>query len=795
MSLPLSSRARLFIGCAALLICAAPREAAAQAKTWHRIATVTTQTANQLCYTNGTDIICDSNAPTLSGTSVGIGSTLPIVSLDISQMTDALALPGGSNAQRPTGAALVNGEIRYNNTGTGQVEAYYNGAWNSLVTSATLGTSTPAAGSTGYVQFNSGGYLGASSNLFWNNSSGYLGIGTTSPQQALSVTGSANVTGYVGIGIGTATAITPLLVGQSPAGVAPSLSAENGVATFRTSTTPELQIGGYPTSPFAMWMQVKRTSNDGTSWPLAIQPLGGNVGIGTTAPGNTLEISTTGTGGGLRLQANSTDPYYYTDMSTHYASPAVFTLAMQTGGTNSTMMTITKGVSTVFNTGNVGIGSTSPSQLLDVSGTAIANAVTIDNRTGSANAILTLTGRNAGAASSAQILANLNGGVEIVPSNGLMGINLNPSTGATLQVSTSAAIGYAANTALSGGTGLAVSGNVGIGTTSPNVALDTRGIIADATTDYVTASAGSELLIFHGAATGNTYSALQAYSNGGLAYNNITLNALGGNVGIGTTSPVSALTVASSSSTYIRAIGSLGSYTGVDFGQTSSGQGIIDVRDAQPLGLFTNALERMRIDASGNVGIGTTGPTSALHVVSSSAFPTSVATIEGSNNNSSFSLKGTSSGAREWKFIFGGTGSSVPGGLRFFDATGSVDRMVIDSSGNVGIGTTSPAGTLDVEGGTASSGNGTSVKVYAQNGQASGNTNGGNIVLMPGTANGTGKAGAVGIGTATPASDVKADINGAVKVAGSGSETCATTADIGKFRYNQALGYFELCSP
>jgi hypothetical protein len=156
MTLPLSlrPRARLRVALCVVAFCCvvlASGAASAQTKTWHRVGTVTTQTAGQICYTNGSDVVCDSNAPTLFGTNVGIGSTLPVVSLDISQMTDALALPGGSNAQRPTGAALVNGEIRYNNTGTGQVEAYYNGAWNSLVTSATLGTSTPAAGSTGYV--------------------------------------------------------------------------------------------------------------------------------------------------------------------------------------------------------------------------------------------------------------------------------------------------------------------------------------------------------------------------------------------------------------------------------------------------------------------------------------------------------------------------------------------------------------------------------------------------------------------------------------------------------------------
>ena len=67
---------------------------------------------------------------------------------------------------------------------------------------------------------------------------------------------------------------------------------------------------------------------------------------------------------------------------------------------------------------------------------------------------------------------------------------------------------------------------------------------------------------------------------------------------------------------------------------------------------------------------------------------------------------------------------------------------------HVGSGTTQSA-VLDVEGGTATAGNGLPINLYAQSGFA-GSNNGGNIILIPGTATGAGTPGYVGIGTASP---------------------------------------------
>ena len=107
--------------------------------------------------------------------------------------------------------------------------------------------------------------------------------------------------------------------------------------------------------------------------------------------------------------------------------------------------------------------------------------------------------------------------------------------------------------------------------------------------------------------------------------------------------------------------------------------------------------EKMRIDSSGRVGIGTSSPaTGGIHIAGDYA-----------SNKSDITLQNTN-GGRTYR-IGDGVGGHV-GKLTFFDGTASAARMVIDSSGNVGIGTTSPAGKLAI----ASTGNtGSSLEAYS----------------------------------------------------------------------------------
>jgi hypothetical protein len=126
----------------------------------------------------------------------------------------------------------------------------------------------------------------------------------------------------------------------------------------------------------------------------------------------------------------------------------------------------------------------------------------------------------------------------------------------------------------------------------------------------------------------------------------------------------------------------------------------------RPLTMSTGGSERLRIDTSGNVGIGTSSPSQKLHVLGNALVTSSVGGgylqlgTSVANQYQQLNLGGANNGDNGWIVGKADTsGAIAPSlGLFIYDLKNSSTRMVIDTSGNVGIGTSSPSSRLDVSG-------------------------------------------------------------------------------------------------
>ena len=180
-----------------------------------------------------------------------------------------------------------------------------------------------------------------------------------------------------------------------------------------------------------------------------------------------------------------------------------------------------------------------------------------------------------------------------------------------------------------------------------------------------------------------------------------------GNVGVGTATPdvdfhisggssVSKIESTSSSSSARLIIKSANdTYTGVHFGDDADDDTgrIRYYHNTDHMQFSTGASERMRIDSSGNVGIGTTSP--QTHLVLRAGNPQF--TLEPTANTQTCRLQFCTTDGTIKTSIQGG--GSLDTALRVVQ--NSVETVRIDTSGNVGIGTNSPVGELHVSSGTS----------------------------------------------------------------------------------------------
>jgi hypothetical protein len=223
---------------------------------------------------------------------------------------------------------------------------------------------------------------------------------------------------------------------------------------------------------------------------------------------------------------------------------------------------------------------------------------------------------------------------------------------------------------------------VGIGTSSPSTKLHIDG----GTSAGLTLAGTSDSFINFGDADPNVGQIYYDHSGNFMSFrtndnNQMRIDA-SGNVGIGTASPASKFHVQSGA---LQVSGN-----SIDTVISYSNVGIVGTATNHDLAFISNNSEKMRIDASGNVGIGAS-PTQRFSVVS-----------DGGLTRANIINTANAAAGSGIQFAVQSGGSQVSNAtLRvdnvgnfsvFTGTTNETERMRIDASGNVGIGTSTAAG-------------------------------------------------------------------------------------------------------
>jgi len=343
--------------------------------------------------------------------------------------------------------------------------------------------------------------------------------------------------------------------------------------------------------------------------------------------------------------------------------------------------------------GNVGVGTTAPEALLDVntgSGIAIqmgadVNAATLTNDTRKYGRFATPHYHNAEEPI----------GLVVGDSDGTDNI-VNIGGGSTaVNAATSIRFWSAANDATTTGTErmrIDSAGNVGIGTSSPTDSLAVRGGIKIGEfndtdgTGYAGTAAPSSANTGTGAADPQIRVSGRTSGQPGI----IQMAQFDANNFFGGTTEFVLGKLQFAMNENSQEVTTVAEIRGITSDPNDPGHfdGAIEFFTSQGDASGASLTEKMVITADGNVGIGTSSPGSPLHLTSGSGYLKFDTSGSVGSIKSDFNL--------DLYADDGGNNSASYQNVRFFTA-GSNERMRIDSSGNVGIGTTSPLNKLQVD--------------------------------------------------------------------------------------------------